>query len=56
MGFTTLWKIEITSFGNPVTEKQLSDAISKIPGVKTVDIDEEYIQKHTYNYHKGSEG
>ena len=55
MGFTTLWKIEITSFGNPVTDKQLLEAIREIPGVKTIDIEEEYIQRHTYDYHKGSE-
>lgn len=30
--------VEVTSIGNPVTEKQLADAIRVIPGIKSIDI------------------
>jgi len=40
MADTTFWRIEITSFGHPVREIDLENAIATIPGVKTIDIEE----------------
>jgi len=48
MADTTRWTIEISSFGHPITEKELTDAISKIPSVKTIDVD----QLPPYHFHQ----